>query len=199
MEVEAEIRDTIEQSEKYKKNLADSGRQDPKLVIETSEKPVFRPVFNSEQKPNLKHTPTPQSDFMRQKLSPNAAEGKERLGLKDLAALIGNQQAENSQEEVGKDSQGKDEPTKTEAQKPERKRSNAKKQRSKKKKANKKPQNPTPVVPSVKPEVEYQEKSTITIQPSHTPLSLSTPVKDTEAYASKDNSVDGILAIKHDK
>ena len=199
MEVEAEIRDTIEQSEKYKKNLADSGRQDPKLVIETTKKPVFKPVFNSEQKPNLKHAPTPQSDFMRQKLSPNAAEGKERLGLKDLAALIGNQQAENSQEKVGKENQGKDKPIKTEVQKPEKKRISARKQRSKKKKTNKKPQNPTPVVPSVKPEVEYQEKSTITIQPSHTPLPLSTPVKDTEDYASKDNSVDGILAIKHDK
>ena len=57
----------------------------------------------------------------------------------------------------------------------------------------------TAKVTPVRPEVEYQEKSTITIQPSHTPLPLSTPVKDTEDYASKDNSVDGILAIKHDK
>ena len=52
---------------------------------------------------------------------------------------------------------------------------------------------PTPVTP----EVEYQEKSTVTIQPSHEPLPLSTPVKRTEDFADKDNSVDGFLSIKH--
>ena len=201
MEVEAEIRETIEQSEKYKKNLADSGRQDPKLVIETSDKPVFKPVFNSEQKPNLKHIPTPQGDFMRQKISPNAAEGKERLGLKDLAALVGDQQAEKKETKgtAEPEDKGKGEPKKNNPEKPNNKSSKSKKQRSKKKKSNKKSENATPVVPPVKPEVEYQEKSTVMVQPSHTPLPLSTPVKDSEDYASKDNSVDGILAIKHDK
>ena len=63
MEVEREIRETIEQSEKYKKELADSGRQDkvePKLMIK---------------------------DFQKLKISPNVAEGKERPGLKDLAKM----------------------------------------------------------------------------------------------------------------
>lgn len=92
MEVEKEIRETIEQSEKYKKELSDSGRQEEvKMVINTKEKPVFAPVpskVKSEQKPN-KLQPTPQGDLIRMKLSPNVAEGKERLGLKDLAQLVG--------------------------------------------------------------------------------------------------------------
>ena len=53
--------------------------------------------------------------------------------------------------------------------------------------------NPAPV----KPEVEYQEKSVVDIKPSHNSLPLSTPVKHTEDFASKDNSVDGFLSIKH--
>ena len=61
------------------------------------------------------------------------------------------------------------------------------------------PTMPTPKVAPVKPEVEYQEKSSVTINPSHNSLPLSTPVKKTENYAAKDNSVDGFLAIKHDK
>ena len=41
--------------------------------------------LQTEQKPNFKSTP--QADFKRQKLSPNEAEGRESLGLKDLAKL----------------------------------------------------------------------------------------------------------------
>ncbi len=81
-EVEAEIRETIEQAEKYKKELSDSGR-------EAGEMSNFdRSSRNTEQKPNLKFEFTPQADFRKQNLSPNAAEGKERLGLKDLAKLV---------------------------------------------------------------------------------------------------------------
>lgn len=208
MDVEAEIRETIEQSEKYKKELADSGRQDPKLVIDTGSKPVFKPIFNTEQKPNLKYNPTPQADFKKQKISPNTAEGKERLGLKDLAALVESQAEKTTpagkneapttpQEPEGSSKSDKaQEPNASKTQKPSKKRS---KQRSKKKKGSKNSQNSTPVIPSVKPEVEYQEKTTVEIKPSHTPLPLSTPVKAPENYATKDNSVDGILAIKHDK
>ena len=70
-------------------------------------------------------------------------------------------------------------------------------------------QSSTPVVPPVenkkttavpapvKPEVEYQEKSVAKIKPSNKPISLSTPIKRTDNYAEKDNSVDGFLAIKH--
>ena len=84
--MEAEIKETIEQSEKYKKELSDSGRQPE--------------VATPEQKPNFKYQPkfpkpsTPQGDFMKQKLSPNAAEGKESLGLKDLAKLAAEKKEE---------------------------------------------------------------------------------------------------------
>jgi len=98
-DVEADIKETIEQSEKYKKELSDSGRQpdfDPT--------PIFTHRPNPEQKPNWKYQPkypkpsTPQGDFMKQKLSPNAAEGKDRLGLKDLAKLISEQQGNDNAE-----------------------------------------------------------------------------------------------------
>lgn len=201
LEVEAEIRETIEQSEKYKKNLSDSGRQpsDPKLIINSSEQPIFQPItnenkefsasirtkgptFSTEQKPNLKYQTTPQADFRRQNISPNTAEGKERMGLKDLAKLVGENQGSTSE------------------QKPViKKGKNNKKNVKKGKKQDDKPKS-TPVVPSVtpiKPEVEYQEKSTITITPSHDSLPLSTPVKNPDDFAKKDNSVDGFLAIKH--
>ena len=179
LEVEAEIRATIEQSEKYKRELSDSGRQEePKLVINTSEKPVFRPVNRSsnrtEQKPNNRPS-TPQADFRRQNLSPNVAEGKERLGLKDLAKLV--EDTKNNEPKVKK---------------------------GKKRFEKRKTQKSTPVVPSVKtistpvkPEVEYQEKDSIDIQPSHNPVSLSTPIRRTDSYVEKDNSVDGFLSIKH--
>ncbi len=110
-EVEAEIRETIEQSEKYKKELSDSGRaagssQFTNLVnAEIQNSYTTRGTGNyqyqnrteTEQKPhsnsgrtNFQFVPKPQDDFRKLKLSPNAAEGKERLGLKDLRAAIMN-------------------------------------------------------------------------------------------------------------
>lgn len=207
LEVEAEIRETIEQSEKYKKELADSGRQAPKMAIETGEKPVFKPLIKTEQKPNLKHPSSPQGDFMQQKISPNAAEGKESLGLKDLATLV---EARNEElEKQGKADTSKassKSPTGQQAHKSTRKKKKAGKKANKSYqispnktgKNNNQSKNPTPVVPPVKPDVEYQEKSMVSIQPSHEPLPLSTPVKQPEKYAAKDNSVDGFLAIRHD-
>lgn len=211
LEIEREIRETIEQSEKYKKELSDSGRQEePKLVINTSEKPVFRPVQNSasekkpsvsytEHKPNLRYQPTPQADFRKQKISPNTAEGKtDRLGLKDLAKLVDTEQAGKEKtsktshdaadnKQAGKNKHKKQHPTIKKGKK-----------RFEKPAKNKRGQEiSTPVVPPVKPEVEYQEKSTVKIEPSHDSLPLSTPVKRTEDYATKDNSVDGFLSIKH--
>ena len=192
MEVEAEIREAIEQSEKYKRELSDSGRQEPKLVINNSSK-------NAEQKPNFKVTPTPQGDLIRSKLSPNAVEGKERLGLKDLAKLAG-EVGEGKVEFVAKPSKN---------QKGKNKSKNKRKQA---RKVEKQPKS-TPVVPSVskdnnrvsqkknttpvKPEVEYQEKTTVTIRPNHDSLPLSTPIKRSDEFAEKDNSVDGFLSIKH--
>ena len=231
MEVEAEIRETIEQSEKYKKNLSDSGRQEePRLVINNAEQPVFRPVmrekkefstsirtngpsFSSEQKPNLRYQTTPQADFRKQNLSPNAAEGKERLGLKDLAKLVAENQGNSAEKKVD-----------TAPASAKKGKTNNKNKRRNDRKGKKHPgkshnnanANITerdraipPVKPninasnnqihsaSVNPEVEYQEKSVVDIKPSHNSLPLSTPVKHTEDFASKDNSVDGFLSIKH--
>ena len=77
-EVEKDIRETIEQSEKYKKNLSDSGRQDPQ-----------KDSFKAEQKPNFKHQSSARDDFRKLKLSPNAAEDKsDRPGLKDLSKIV---------------------------------------------------------------------------------------------------------------
>ena len=84
-EVEAEIRETIEQSEKYKKELSDSGRLDPAVTDQIRQSYTTRPAGH--EKPVFSFTPTPQSDFRKLKLSPNAAEGKQRPGLKDLGAL----------------------------------------------------------------------------------------------------------------
>lgn len=172
-EVEAEIRETIEQSEKYKRELSDSGRQ---------EEVVFAPInrnstpVKTEQKPNLKKPVSPQAEFRRQNLSPNAAEGKERLGLKDLAKVV--------EEKTTTKEPEKEKTVKEDAKK-------GKEKKKGKKKLGKQ------ALKALKPEVEYQEKSTVQIAPSNTPLSLSTPVKKTEDFSDKDNSMDGFLAIKH--
>ena len=183
LEVEAEIRDAIEQSEKYKRELADSGRQsEPALVINSTKITTSR----TEQKPNFRVAPTPQGDLIRSKMSPNEVAGKERLGLKDLARLAG---------EMG---EGKVEfKASLKTTKGKNSGKNKRKHAKKSKKESKKAAKTTPVVPSVKPEVEYQEKSTVTIHPNHDSLPLSTPVERADKHAEKDNSVDGFLAIKH--
>ncbi len=90
-EVEEEIKETIEQSEKYKKELSDSGREagsqgQGTTPVEQGTRPQF--VFQ----------PTPQADFRKLKLSPDAAEGKtDRPGLKDLGRLVAEKSAETSQ------------------------------------------------------------------------------------------------------
>ncbi len=106
--IEEEIRTTIEQSEKYKKELSDSGRQPADGEAGNNEKPnfTFVPKSRPEPRPTKKpFQPTPQQDFKKLKLSPNAAENKEnRPGLKDLKAMIeekttqsGNNQPEDNQ------------------------------------------------------------------------------------------------------
>ena len=82
-EVEAEIRATIEQSEKYKKELSDSGRQSEKGT-DTSAISGPKPTFIS--------SPV---DLKKAKISPNAAFGKQSAGLKDLKKMISEQKAEN--------------------------------------------------------------------------------------------------------
>ncbi len=110
-EVEAEIRANIEQSEKYKRELSDSGRAagsagniENQINSSYTVRPnnfTAQPTGNydnmrpkTEHKPNFQYIPTPQSDFRKLKMSPNAAEGKERMGLKDLGQLV--QQAAQS-------------------------------------------------------------------------------------------------------
>jgi len=218
MEVEAEIRATIEQSEKYKRELSDSGRQEtaagPRMNIKSTEQIIFQPVSpnapqvirpqatHTEQKPNSKRSSTPQADMRRLKVSPNAAEGKERLGLKDLAKLAA-EQSESKIEAIKENEAGK---RKTEKKKG--KRSGGKKGKrnsstsvsspvSSPVKVNEIAATAAPVATPVTPEVIYQEKSTVQIQPSHKPIALDKPIQSAENYASKDNSVDGFLSIKH--
>ena len=106
-EVEAEIRETIEQSDKYKKELSDSGRIANEQISnsyttreygressysdsENRTKPEQKPFSAREgsKKPAFQFVPNPQSDFRKMKLSPNNAEGKDRPSLKDLGALV---------------------------------------------------------------------------------------------------------------
>ena len=203
-EVEAEIRETIEQSEKYKKELSDSGRQ---AGTEGGSTPVFEiqqrnfigknssaPKYSSprphtEQKPNFKYVPSPQAEFRKQNLSPNATEGKERLGLKDLAKLVnGGQETAAPAKAVKQPEAGK---------KPKNK---GKKGKNTPEKQSNSPVNPDKkaiVSSPVRPEVEYHEKSAISITPDKKPVPLNTPVKEPENYAPVDNSVDGFLSIKH--
>ena len=111
-EVEDEIRETIEQSEKYKKELSDSGRQD--------ESPAFFAVSHA-LKPQ-KRPATAKESFKKQKISPNTAEEKTgRLGLKDLGRLA----EEATKKEKAKKASKK--PEKKQGTKPEPKKTTEKK------------------------------------------------------------------------
>ncbi len=94
--VEAEIRETIEQSEKYKKELSDSGRQaggQGNMEGNNAISPAPASKLTFQFAPA-----SPQADFRKMKLSPNAAEGKERMGLKDLGKLAAEASNETSTE-----------------------------------------------------------------------------------------------------
>lgn len=80
-EVEKEISANIEAAEKWKKDLSDSGREAGMRGSQTQEK----------EKTTYSFVPTPQADFRKQKISPNAAQGEESSGngLKDLGKLLG--------------------------------------------------------------------------------------------------------------
>lgn len=124
-EVEAEIRETIEQSEKYKQELSDSGRQAEQgvafqisrdgnqggkgmagknpVALNSSSPTSMAFQYQPVQKPNRKPTPTPQADFKKLNLSPDAAEGKQdRPTLKDLGKLVAiAEQGKTEQKEQG--------------------------------------------------------------------------------------------------
>ena len=79
-EVEAEIRATIEQSEKYKKELSDSGRQPHKedtTTVQNTSPAQHKPAFIKE--------PSYQTF---KKISPNTAAGKDSMTLKDLGNVL---------------------------------------------------------------------------------------------------------------
>jgi hypothetical protein len=103
--VEAEIRESIEAAEKWKKELSDSGREAGERGG-SGGREYFNPSnpnlkygegYSSEQKPNFKFVPqsrkpqaepTPQIEFKKQKVSPNQAEERNTgPGLKDLGKL----------------------------------------------------------------------------------------------------------------
>ena len=176
-EVEKEIRETIEQAERYKKDLSDSGRQE---VVEVPHK--------TEQKPNFKFVPSPQAEFRKAKLSPNTAEGKDRPGLKDLAKLVN--------AEMGNNEAGKDKPDNKPVKEGTTEVTGNKKP-NKKKKYNRGKKAMRAMDPHVR--VEFQEKSPAEVPTSKrhaSPVSLSTPVTDPGNYDSKDVSADGFKAKK---
>ena len=117
-EVEKEIRETIEQSEKYKKELSDSGRaageagnngrladgqeitishNSPVFQYQPEQKPYFKPKTS---KPRAMKPASPKDDFRRQNLSPDVAEGKtDRPTLKDLGKMVAEKQGETKTEQ----------------------------------------------------------------------------------------------------
>ena len=104
-DVEEEIRETIEASEKYKKELSKSGRQEQGI---TEEKPKFlfksADVTKSKSYKNRTNTEqSPVAEFKKLKLSPNAAEEKDdRPSLKDIGKLFAEKKQEIKVEEKPK-------------------------------------------------------------------------------------------------
>lgn len=190
-EVEAEIAETITQSEKYKRELADSGRQEPKLVISSN---------NSSQQVSVT-----QKDLKERKISPNTAEGHENPGLKDLARLVVESQAETAQKaaQTPQNSVSRAPAAATDAVKAnaKTKKGNKKSKKAKKTAKTEIVSSPTPVI---KPAIPVKEPATSVTEHS-TPVNSSLPPRSSTPalkiekrhYAAKDNSVDGFLAIKH--
>lgn len=174
--IESEIKNTIEQSEKYKRELSDSGRQ----PISTSDTPIFSLIKEPKRKLNTKHTP--QSDFKKQNLSPNTLEGKNRPSLKDLSHLI-------AQENI---QLVKPQPTNKPTNKPHYPQNH----KPFKKSPHTSSKNPLHTH-SLRPTIIQKETPSTTIHTSNRPLSLNKPIPDPASFASKDNSSDGFLSIKH--
>ena len=146
----------------------------------------------TEQKPNFKkpRVASPQSSIYKAKISPNAMEGKDRPGLKDLAKLVDNKAGNENPTEEPTGNKGKD-------LKPEK----ATNKRKKPKGKNRGGKRGAKALRSIDPhvEVEYQEKSTVevpTLKRQASPVSLSTPVSNPDNYDPKDVSADGFKARK---
>jgi hypothetical protein len=92
-EVEKEIRENINAAEKWKKELSDSGREAGERGSQNQDNGKGKPIFQ--------YQPTPQEEFRKQKISPNAAQGEAQSagnGLKDLGKLLGEKANELSKE-----------------------------------------------------------------------------------------------------
>lgn len=92
-EVEAEIRDTIEQSENYKKKLSDSGR----LSSHESTQRSKYDFQSSSIKPAFITPETNQQPINPKKVSPNTLSGKNSPTLKDLKSVFQQKVAETLQ------------------------------------------------------------------------------------------------------
>ena len=206
-EVEAEIRATIEQAERYKKELSDSGREAgsaPKnsgFVINANGETIDL----TEQKPNLNkfRAASPSSSIYKAKISPNMMEGKDRPGLKDLAKLVNNKVGNDEAGNLAERPAGNKNKPKTDKKKAIKANSQVEKPVNKKKPKgkNRGGQRGAKTLKSMSPhvEVEYQEKSTVEVPTPRrqaSPDSLSTPVSDPENYDPKDVSADGFKAAK---
>ena len=95
-EVEAEIRETIEQSEKYKKELSNSGRQEEQGTNWGSDYGTGHVSRNYAAGPKPTFIESP-ADVKKAKISPNAASGRQSTGLKDLKKILDEQKAEKAE------------------------------------------------------------------------------------------------------
>ena len=109
-EVEAEIKETIEQSEKYKQELSDSGREAGQASVNqqgTATEPkqgstsVNQTGNGSVEKKGFIYQATPKNDFKKLKISPDTAEGKnDRPGLKDLKKIVSEREHQEKQKGI---------------------------------------------------------------------------------------------------
>ena len=93
-DVEAEIRETIEQSERYKKDLSDSGRQKEQQGTNWGSNYGVERAHVSGPKPTFIESP---ADVKKAKISPNAASGKQSTGLKDLKKILDEQKEKKAE------------------------------------------------------------------------------------------------------
>ena len=187
-EVEAEIRETIEASEKYKRELSASGKPSgeqgiitnsapPKFMFKSSDiqkSKSYKPEaarFKAEQKPyKPPRELTPQEQFKKLKLSPSEAEEKsDRPSLKDLGKLF----AEKKSEEKPENEQG----IISSSEKPsKRSKSRKKRQKRERKAAQVQPtSSPKPVAPN--------------------PASLAAPKLPNASNPPLDKNGDGIISL----
>jgi hypothetical protein len=150
------------------------------------------------QKPNKKYVSDPKADFRKTGMSPNTAEGKERLGLKDLEKLISDKR---EKPEIKEKTDAREE---SQSKRNSRSRKKGKNTNSEKGRVNDSPVN-SPVAPkapataskTITPVIEYQEKSATPVNTTERSIDLSQVVKDPGRFAGQDNSMDGFLSIRH--